>query len=255
MKVNFKKCKLLELEEFMNTYIKLLSSPIDSYLEEHILNAEHFYITYNEKRIGYFSIYNKELLTQFYLDMKYRCLGQEVFFKVMRMQNLQSAYVPTCDEFFLSHALDSYKSIEKQAYFFKDSRKSIDKRGNIIDVRLAQYDDIDGIIRNSGKFFDKFDERILREEIYIASKNSIVVGYGIMEKGIIMKEYVSIGMYTIEKYRQKGIGRAILLELKEQVYQKNKLPIAGCWYYNHNSKKTLESAGMYSSTRLLRVFY
>ena len=30
-------------------------------------------------------------------------------------------------------------------------------------------------------------------------------------------------------------------------------PIAGCYYYNHNSKKTLEKAGMYSKTRLFKA--
>jgi hypothetical protein len=30
-------------------------------------------------------------------------------------------------------------------------------------------------------------------------------------------------------------------------------PIPGCWNYNHNSKRTLESAGYASNTRLLRI--
>jgi hypothetical protein len=29
-------------------------------------------------------------------------------------------------------------------------------------------------------------------------------------------------------------------------------PIAGCWYYNDLSRKTLEAAGMTTPTRLLR---
>ncbi len=34
------------------------------------------------------------------------------------------------------------------------------------------------------------------------------------------------------------------------------LPVsAGCWYYNHRSKQTLERAGLYSPTRLLRISY
>ena len=30
------------------------------------------------------------------------------------------------------------------------------------------------------------------------------------------------------------------------------MAIAGCWYYNHTSKKTLEKAGMLTQTRLLK---
>lgn len=257
MKLNFIKCDFLELEELVDTYSSLLISPIDSFLEEQIMSSQHFCIISGNEKIGYFSIKKKELLTQFYMDEKFRYLGQEMFFKIKRMQYLQSAFVSTCDEFFLSHALDNYKSIEKQAYFFKDSRKLIDKNliDNQLDMKLAKKNDIEDIIKNSGKFFDELEERIIREEIYIASKNSIPVGYGILEKGIIMKGYVSIGMFTIEKFRQQGIGRNILLKLKDAVYDKNLIPIAGCWYYNHNSKKTLESAGMYSNTRLLKINY
>ena len=34
------------------------------------------------------------------------------------MEQVQSAFVPTCDEFFLAHALDDYRQLAKQAYFF-----------------------------------------------------------------------------------------------------------------------------------------
>ncbi|WP_181153121.1 hypothetical protein [Paenibacillus sp. AR247] len=30
-------------------------------------------------------------------------------------------------------------------------------------------------------------------------------------------------------------------------------PLSGCWYYNEASKRTLESAGMVTRTRLLRM--
>jgi hypothetical protein len=37
--------------------------------------------------------------------------------------------------------------------------------------------------------------------------------------------------------------------------QQGRRPIAGCWYYNHLSKKTLEKAGLFSQTRLLKFLY
>jgi hypothetical protein len=62
-------------------------------------------------------------------------------------------------------------------------------------------------------------------------------------------------MIVREEYRQKGYGANILNGLKNIVKTKGLIPISGCWYYNHNSKKTMESAGAYSRTRLLRFYF
>lgn len=257
MKVDFIKCAFLELHEFANEYQPSLISPMESFLEDHILKSEHFLIVIDENKAGYFSVHNQELLTQFYINKDYRYLGQEIFFKVKKIQNIRYAFVSTGDEFFLSHALDEYKGVEKQAYFFKDSKvlRQKEKIDNSLSIKVAESCHKDDILKGSGDFFDNIYERILNEEIYIIRKDDSIAGFGIIEKGILMKGYASIGMYVIEGFRQMGIGRNILLMLKEIVYKNNMKPIAGCWYYNHNSKKTLESAGMYSDTRLLKVHY
>lgn len=233
MKINFVKCDFSELYEFISEYKALLSSPMDSFLEDHIIESEHFLITIDDNRAGYFSVYKKELLTQFYLSKEYRYLGQEIFYKIKKVQYINKVFVSTGDEFFLSHALDEYRSVEKQAYFFKDSMNQIkeDKIDRDLSIRVAEHCDIEEIQKNSGSFFDNLNESISNEEIYIVSKDSNIVGFGVMEKGIIMKGYVSIGMYTVEAFRQKGIGRNILLMLKEIAYKKNLKPIAGCWYF------------------------
>lgn len=255
MKIVFKKSDFQGIEEFVKDYKRQLSNPIDSFLEEHILSSQHFIIELEDKEIGYTSIFQGELITQFYLINEYRSCAQEVYNRVKRLLNVRGAFVPTCDEFFLAHSMDSLSSIERQAYFFKDSGKMLKGKRYNVNLRLAEERDIDEIKRLSGDFFDKFQERIGREEIYIASNDGGVVGYGIMERGIILKEYVSIGMFTVEEYRERGIGTAILIQLKNQVYKIGKKPLAGCWFYNHNSKKTLEKAGMISNTRLLKIFY
>jgi GNAT superfamily N-acetyltransferase len=62
-------------------------------------------------------------------------------------------------------------------------------------------------------------------------------------------------MFTIEEYRQMGVGTATLTMLIEECRQRGLRPIAGCARDNHLSKKTLERAGMYSPTRLLKIGY
>jgi len=62
-------------------------------------------------------------------------------------------------------------------------------------------------------------------------------------------------MIVREEYRQKGYGANILNGLKNIVKADGKIPVSGCWYYNHNSRKTIESAGAFSKTRLLRFYF
>jgi hypothetical protein len=57
------------------------------------------------------------------------------------------------------------------------------------------------------------------------------------------------------KNRCKGVGRSIQMHLADITRENGYIPISGCWYYNHNSKKTIESAGRYSKTRLLNVTF
>jgi len=257
MKIRFAKVDSQDIGDLNKVYISSLSSPIESYLEGHILKSEHFSILVDGKQAGFFSTFNKDLLTRFFLKIDNRRMSQEIFFQVKKSQCVSAAFVPTCDEFFLSHALDEHKSIDKQAYFFKDAKLFIDdtKRDNQISLRLAGLSDLEQIIKYSNDFFDDLEKSLLQETVYIATKDGQIVGFGIKEKGILMEHYVSIGMFTVESSRQQGVGKNILLLLKDIVYKEGLVPIAGCWYYNHNSKRTLEGAGMYSDTRLLKVNY
>lgn len=257
MKINFVPCDFLDVEEFVDEYEALLASPIDSFLEDHVMESQCFLIAMDTVHIGYFSVYDKELLTQFYIRKPYRALGQEIFFKVKKMKNIRCAFVSTGDEFFLSHALDEYRTMEKQAYFFQDAKDLIkeEKIDQTIHIRLAEKSDMKEIVEKSEGFYDNLEDSISNQEIYIATKSNKTVGFGIIENGSIMRNYASIGMYTVAEFRQQGIGRNILLMLKEVVYRNGMKPIAGCWYYNHESKKTLESAGMYTDTRLLKIHY
>ena len=65
----------------------------------------------------------------------------------------------------------------------------------------------------------------------------------------------SCGMFVAELARRQGIGAAIIAYLIERCTKMKLRPVAGCWYYNHNSKKTLEKAGMFTQTGLLKISY
>ena len=91
--------------------------------------------------------------------------------------------------------------------------------------------------------------------IYIARILDEVVGFGIIDYGRVVPHFASFGMFVRSEYRCQGMATNILISLKNVVHAKGLEPISGCWYYNHNSKKSAQSAGMYSKTRLLRIYF
>ncbi|MEG2288612.1 MAG: GNAT family N-acetyltransferase [Clostridium sp.] len=259
MNIEFKPCGISDIIKLMNSYVKTLSSPFDSYLDDHVIASEFYEVVKDKVGIGYFAIFEGKLLTQFYIEYKHLRHAQNVFKIILEsFKEIDSAYVCTGDELFLSCVCDmENKNISNQAYFFQDNKEYEDEisfcEGG--SLRLANLQDVNIIKELSVDFFEDVDAQIKDGELYVFEKddNGEVLGFGITEKGQILKGYTSIGMFTRECYRQKGIGRTIITKLKQLCYENGEIPICGCWYYNTNSKLTLESCGFVSRTRLLKV--
>ena len=88
---------------------------------------------------------------------------------ILGQNQLRMAFVPTCDEFFLSYVLDKYVNLKKQALFFIDSKQPIKLKGNSLKVayRLAEQSDASTIQAISGNFVDDLADRISRQEIHV----------------------------------------------------------------------------------------
>lgn len=238
----------------LDTHVRGLVSPIDSFLEEHIFMSAYYHIRLADEVIGWTAIHRDSLITQFALAHAYRHYGQRIFHMVRKLDQVQAAFVPTCDEFFLAHALDDYRRLEKQAYFFQPRpdtpRVSVPPS---FTTRFADPSDIPAITAHSGDFFDRMAERIAAEQIHVVQRDGTTVGYGIIEKGVLDQRFASVGMFVREDERRTGVGTSIIRLMMDECLRHGLKPIAGCWYYNHRSKRTLEKAGLFSQTRLLRV--
>lgn len=81
--------------------------------------------------------------------------------------------------------------------------------------------------------------------------NEILLGVGVAQKVFASMNYYDIGMIVKKDYRNKGIGTYIITKLREVCCQENLIPVCGCWYYNHASKRTLEKAGFISNHRII----
>jgi len=238
--------------------IASLSAPIDSFLEDHILSAQFVAIVDPQtgQPVGHTAIHEGMRLTQYYLDPALRRYGQSIYRDLLRHFNVTQALVPTCDEFFLSHALDAYAELHKQAYFFV-AGAPVESWADIPGLHFypATEADYPATAALNGDFIDQLAQRIAQGEIHIGELDGGVVALGIRERGRLLPTCASIGMLVDPAYRQQGIGTRMLRYLRTVCAQEGLRPLAGCGYDNILSKRTLEAAGMVTATRLLRVHY
>lgn len=145
---------------------------------------------------------------------------------------------------------------EKLACWFTDSGRVENLDAQVTDAvfSAAEQKDAQRIREISGDFFDEvsggfncLEERIEAGTIFVLEDRECLLGTGIVEKSQFC-HVVSIGMYAAPKHRKKGAAKTVILNLKEWAYKNNLKPVAGCWYYNTLSRKSLESAGMIATS-------
>jgi predicted acetyltransferase len=250
-------CEYKYLRKYISEYYINNGTIVDSFWETQVRESKFYKITDDNDIVGYFAIHKETVLVLFNIFEKYRNISQELFTIIKKYESVKEALIPTGDEFFISHAFDNYTKIENQAYFSIYTDKNPKEILNI-ELQLA---DIEKDMETLKLCYDFLKSEIenkknnIDEEIYIAKHGNNIIGFGIIEYQKIVDIYASIGMIVREEFRQKGYGANILNSLKNIVKSKGIIPISGCWYYNHNSKKTMESAGAYSKTRLLRFYF
>lgn len=71
----------------------------------------------------------------------------------------------------------------------------------------------------------------------------------------VEKAYVACGEIVLEQHRRKGVAKSLQLNMAEICRRNGLIPIGGCWYGNIASKRTFDSCGRYSRTRLLNVTF
>lgn len=240
----------------LEAHLSQLPGPIDSFLEDHILAARHYAIDIDGARAGFTSIHGESLIVQFHLEPDFGRHGQDVYRAVRRLEKVQAAFAPTCDGFFMAHALDECRVTAPQAYFFAATPASVTLPVPAgYTLQLATPEDADLVVALSGDFVDELARRLKAGEIFLTRRDGECVGVGLIVRGVFIHDVASIGMYTAEAQRRTGVGTATLRLLMARCRAQGLRPLAGCWYYNHRSKQTLERAGLYSPTRLLRISY
>lgn len=232
-------------------------APICSFLEDHIRDAMHYRITIDSAVAGFASVHGGATIVQFGLDPEFRGYGQDVFREARRLESVHGALVASSDQFFLVHAIDDYSRLSKQAFMFEsgDGGRMSDPSDYDCTFRVATLEDIALVKELSGDFFEEAEKLIETGLLYVVDRDGSTVGFGLIERNEFALGSSSIGFFTVESARRTGVGTEIARFLAAESRQLDLRPHAGCWYYNHASKRTLERGGMAATGRIFRVVY
>ena len=256
MQVSLVRAEFSEVKDDISRHLDSLPGRIDSFLEDHVRESNHYVISVMGTRAGFASIFSGGLITQFSLTPALHRFGQSAFQALRRLENVAAAFVPTCDEFYLSHAIDDYRQLLKQAYFFEGPPSaSVSESSGAYSLKIATAEDENAIRKQSADLFGDVGKRIERGELFVTDRAGVSVGFGILAMSPFQRSVASIGMFTLEQFRGAGVGTATIALLIGECSRRGLRAVAGCWYYNHPSKRTLERAGMATKTRLLKVEY
>lgn len=260
--VAFAGCEWKELHPLVAEHLQTCRITVDSFWEDHVLESNHYKMTVGNEIVGYFSIHGEHTLVLFHVSPAAANLSQALFLRAKQYECVTNAMVATGDEVFLSHCLDSFARIEKQAYLAAYTEGEI-PQGQARDIALrpadiAKEEDL-RTLTLSGDFLNGaiacMRDNTHNVCIYIAALAGETVGFGVIEYGRVLQDIASIGMFVCQEHRCQGIGSSILQGLKGIARDRGCRVFSGCWYYNHNSKKSMERAGAYAKTRLIRFYF
>ncbi|OOM81601.1 GNAT family N-acetyltransferase [Clostridium sp. BL-8] len=252
--IRVKKVEYIELiEEQREVYMRSLPFAQEEYLEQIVNRCDYYKIELKSKTQGYFCVDKDKVLYEFYLNDEVVTFAQDIFKTLLEEEYFIAAECKSFDYLLMSLCLDFNKKAFCSGYLFRNFvnvKNSLNGFKNIC-FRLANLKDKEKISDMSEDFFENLEEQILTEEIFVLYSDEILLAAGVAQKVFRSMDYYDIGMIVKKEYRNRGIGTYIITKLRENCCAHNVVPICGCWYYNHASKRTLEKAGFISKHRII----
>jgi GNAT superfamily N-acetyltransferase len=206
------------------------------------------------KCIGY-AAQKKQTLQFFHVRKKYFRYAPAMFEAFIKENGIKRVFVITQDALLCALIAEWEYTKEKHACFFTDGGQPTNSVMADVVFRIAGINDISKIRRGTGEYYDErsggfssLEERIAAGTLFLLEDRYNLLACGDIEKCRVRRDYASIGMFVNRDFRGQGYAPLILLKLKEWCYRNGFKPVAGCWYPNTLSRKSLEAAGMIATS-------
>lgn len=227
------------------------TSPMENGFEELCEAFDYLTLQQDSEYIGYAATQG-DTLYLFHLQSSHRRYASLIFAEVLSKLAIKTVFVSTQDPLLI--ALASEWKYDKTNYscMFTEGIVAIPAAEPPGSIQLAEISDIPRIHALAGDFFDAatngytgLTERISAGTIYLlVSTVGEIMSIGLYERSLFCPQAAAMGIFTNPVHRQKGAATCMLLHLKTHIHSMGLLPVAGCLFHNHCSRRSLEAAGM-----------
>lgn len=212
----------------------------DFFMPHHQLVATHRRVLVDGVEVGVLA-YTEDELTLLTLTPEAKRYDRQIVELALRETGVRHAFAASWDadhiELFGSFATE----IDCRAYQFEFPDAP---RDPVPGLRLHVATEADlPYLERSGFQRDNV-EMVRAEQLHVAEIDGTAVGIGVTVPHPLSLSTVDIGMFANADRRRGGIGRSIIALLAHQVSDSGRRPVAGCWWRNWESRRTLEAAGM-----------
>ena len=259
------------MSELKAAHLKTLSFPLDAYWEAALIGlADHYELTIDGERAGYFCLNQANALVAFFLQAAYWDHGEAALAWLVKTFGTPTAFPHTNDPFFLSLCLDIARKTEVHTYLFQDFQRvdhPLQFTGEYTFTRATEHDlpqlyehyrladddlDANGTEAGSEDLRD-FIRTVLKEHhIFMLLYAGALVATSELRVSKTQKPYADLGMIVAPGYRRQGLGSYMLNCTKAYCYEHNLRPICSCEVTNIGSKKAILKAGFVSRHRVVR---
>ena len=263
MDYTFAPATLEAMRPLADAFARTLTGPVDDFWESHILGGAAWAICEDGGQIGFLTLWDdapERYISSFYLPAERWHRAQALFARALETFAVTRAYVPTCDELFLSLCMDRQVKVELQAYYFADTPHApvLPPQFGRECLRPVTPDELPEVFAQVGDFFGGVTAQTMaegRELLWRLCEGEETLGYGIVVPNRLVRPYAPCGEIVLVPHRRRGVARSLQMHLAAWCREQGMIPVGGCWYYNEASRNTFYSVGRYSKTRLLNITF
>lgn len=242
----------------ISEYFDLLGYKNDAFHHDMLFGGTPYLIQEDGRNIGFFSAAEGWdggfMLRGLYLP--HRTDSAQIFSEILTQYDIRSALVPSNDSLFVALAMEHMQanngSFAIQAYQYTYGVPARAAEYPVADMLPLLPEEFDEMNRLTEKQWDGCDQDP-RFRFYRLCHDGVTLGYGAYVPLEHVKGYADIGNFTLPEYRQKGVGRSLLIHLAQIVRDQGMIPVAGCWAGNRESIPTIKSAGFIPENRIFYV--
>ena len=214
----------------------------DEFVARAQLAGNHYAIEVDGETVGVAG-YDEQALSLLSLTLGARKYERQVMEAVLDTSGVRVAISASWDERHVDVFGAFATTMESSAYQF-ELLDGDDLTPPIPGLTLAPGTDADRDYLEGPEFERSYVKYLEQDHLWIARWNGETVGLGLFDNAVIDPSKVCIGMYTNRSARRQGVGRSVLALLSRDLLDQGRIPVAGCWWRNWESRAAIEAAGL-----------